>query len=257
LATVESRVFSIPARVPLTVRAETSSNGAHTDTSLNGSAAKGAPLNGTPQDVVASLTVNGNTIAPFPRPLREALKSVEQAVALPPLSRSAENIVELQPMAKEAAADKPAAGAVARGDSVSSTPLPKTEMGGASGESGSAKAEPSVASGTASARADALLDAVVDLVQQQPGALSVFASGSSFISGVGAKKLLEEAASATAAASATQTGAPPKLDRAAAELLRPMLRQWLADNMPRIVEEALRSELTEQTEGANPSPGKA
>ncbi|HET6321308.1 MAG TPA: DUF2497 domain-containing protein [Hyphomicrobium sp.] len=257
LATVESRVFSIPARVPLTVRAETSSNGAHTDTSLNGSAAKGAPLNGMPQDVVASLTVNGNTIAPFPRPLREALKSVEQAVALPPLSRSAENIVELQPMAKEAAADKPAADAVARGDSVSSTPLPKAEMGGASGESGSAKAEPSVASGAASARADALLDAVVDLVQQQPGALSVFASGSSFISGVGAKKLLEEAASATAAVSATQTGAPPKLDRAAAELLRPMLRQWLADNMPRIVEEALRSELTEQTEGANPSPGKA
>ncbi|HWK34393.1 MAG TPA: DUF2497 domain-containing protein [Hyphomicrobium sp.] len=69
--------------------------------------------------------------------------------------------------------------------------------------------------------------------------------------------MLEEAASAATTASANQTGAPPKLDRAAAELLRPMLRQWLADNMPRIVEEALRSELTEQTEGANPSPGKA
>jgi cell pole-organizing protein PopZ len=43
-----------------------------------------------------------------------------------------------------------------------------------------------------------------------------------------------------------------KLDRAAAELLRPMLRQWLADNMPRIVEEALRSELTSSV-----SPAKA
>ena len=39
------------------------------------------------------------------------------------------------------------------------------------------------------------------------------------------------------------------MDRAAAELLRPMLRQWLAENMPRIVEDALRSELTEQTQG--------
>lgn len=35
------------------------------------------------------------------------------------------------------------------------------------------------------------------------------------------------------------------LDDTAAELLRPMLRQWLDDNMPRIVERALRIELTQ------------
>ena len=51
-------------------------------------------------------------------------------------------------------------------------------------------------------------------------------------------------------------GAPPKMDRAAAELLRPMLRQWLAENMPRIVEEALRSELTSDA-GRRQGSGKA
>lgn len=35
------------------------------------------------------------------------------------------------------------------------------------------------------------------------------------------------------------------VESAAAELLRPMLRQWLANNMPRIVEKALRIELAE------------
>ncbi len=30
-----------------------------------------------------------------------------------------------------------------------------------------------------------------------------------------------------------------------AELLRPMLKQWLADNMPRIVEKALRIEVAQ------------
>ena len=38
----------------------------------------------------------------------------------------------------------------------------------------------------------------------------------------------------------------------AAELLRPVLRQWLADNMPRIVERALHMELAEGIKG----PGK-
>jgi cell pole-organizing protein PopZ len=43
------------------------------------------------------------------------------------------------------------------------------------------------------------------------------------------------------------------MDGAAAELLRPMLRQWLAENMPRIVEDALRSEMT----GGDKGPGKS
>ena len=51
-------------------------------------------------------------------------------------------------------------------------------------------------------------------------------------------------------------GAPPaKLDRAASELLRPMLRQWLAENMERILEDALRSELTDKSQGPK-GPGK-
>lgn len=39
------------------------------------------------------------------------------------------------------------------------------------------------------------------------------------------------------------------VESAAAELLRPMLRQWLTNNMPRIVEKALRIELAEVPPG--------
>jgi cell pole-organizing protein PopZ len=119
--------------------------------------------------------------------------------------------------------------------------------------------EASVAAAASSAPAEALLDAVVDLVQQQPGALSVFTSGASFIGGVAAKKAVADAIASVSAnkAEASVPGAPPKMDRAAAELLRPMLRQWLADNMPRIVEDALRSELTETTQGDGKGPAKS
>jgi cell pole-organizing protein PopZ len=88
---------------------------------------------------------------------------------------------------------------------------------------------------TSSARApsEALIDAVVDLVHKEPDSLSVFTSGSAFIHGVTGDEPHSD----------KPTVSPRKLDRSAAELLRPMLRQWLADNMPRIVEEALRSEL--------------
>ncbi len=41
------------------------------------------------------------------------------------------------------------------------------------------------------------------------------------------------------------------VESAAADLLRPVLRQWLADNMPRIVEKALRIEMAD---GAPPAP---
>jgi cell pole-organizing protein PopZ len=101
----------------------------------------------------------------------------------------------------------------------------------------------------ASAHTEALLDAVVDMVQQDPSKLSVFTSGASFIGGVGNKAKgshkPDVAGKADAPSVAGAPGAPPKMDRAAAELLRPMLRQWLAENMPRIVEDALRSELTD------------
>lgn len=81
---------------------------------------------------------------------------------------------------------------------------------------------------------EALVDAVVNLVQAEPSSLSVFTSGADFIRGVGSQDTGSVKPS---------PGAAGTLDRSATELLRPMLRQWLADNMPRIVEEALRSEL--------------
>jgi len=112
----------------------------------------------------------------------------------------------------------------------------------------------------ASAHTEALLDAVVDMVQQDPSKLSVFTSGASFIGGVGNKAKgshkPDVAGKADAPSVAGAPGAPPKMDRAAAELLRPMLRQWLAENMPRIVEDALRSELTD-TQGDGKGSGKA
>ena len=157
-----------------------------------------------------------STVAPFPRPARDATK----------------------PGSDTAQADK-APDQAAAVSSPATTPAPST------------KEE------KASAEAEALLDAVVDMVQQQPDSLSVFTSGASFIGGIAGKKHSELVAAATAAkekAVATAApGAPPKLDGAAAELLRPMLRQWLADNMPRIVEDALRSEITSGDKG----PGKS
>ena len=98
------------------------------------------------------------------------------------------------------------------------------------------------------APSEALLDELVDLVHNEPTSLSVFTSGASFIHGVGSSHHphADRAPEADKPSTAPQTmngAGAPKLDRNAAELLRPMLRQWLADNMPRIVEEALRSEL--------------
>jgi cell pole-organizing protein PopZ len=44
-------------------------------------------------------------------------------------------------------------------------------------------------------------------------------------------------------AAAAAVGDVRTLEDTVAELLRPMLRQWLDDNMPRIVEKALRVEI--------------
>jgi cell pole-organizing protein PopZ len=69
------------------------------------------------------------------------------------------------------------------------------------------------------------------------------------------------------AARPTQTGelvaSPPPiggvrtLDDTIIELLRPMIRQWLDDNMPRMVEKALRVELAASLEARATPPGKA
>jgi cell pole-organizing protein PopZ len=127
-----------------------------------------------------------------------------------------------------------------RADAPNAAPTPGGE---AAGPGRVADAEATKAKGGPS---EALLDAVVDLVHSEPSSLSVFASGSAFINGVA-----EDASFAGPGTELTAKN-PRKLDRAASELLRPMLRQWLAENMPRIVEEALRSELDNTHE---PDPG--
>ena len=58
---------------------------------------------------------------------------------------------------------------------------------------------------------------------------------------------------ASQVAVAIADGGERTLDDTVAELLRPMLRQWLADNMPRIVEKALRIEIA-QNLGAGDKP---
>jgi cell pole-organizing protein PopZ len=123
------------------------------------------------------------------------------------------------------------------------------------------------------AQSEALLDAMVNLVHNEPSSLSVFTSGSAFIHGISGDHIKRDdepsAALRPAAGDAAhhesealhgehhdladrQPGAR-KLDRSAAELLRPMLRQWLSDNMPRIVEEALRRELMNSQDGRRDS----
>ena len=109
---------------------------------------------------------------------------------------------------------------------------------------------------------EALVDAMIELVRKEPTSLSVFTSGAAFIGGVSEKGVgVEKSVAAHKKGQSTVLAPPvshaddsvPELDGAAAELLRPMLRQWLAENMPRIVEAALRSEITSGGKG----PGKA
>lgn len=173
-------------------------------------------------------------VAPFPRPLREVPKS-DDSEPLVPVAKPVETSSKPAEAASKAEVASTESEAVAA-PTVKDTPIVKSDALTLHGE--------------------ALLDAVVDLVQQQPSSLSVFTSGASFISGVvGAAKLAAEAkageAKPAAALPGPTEGAPAapqqKIDRDAAELLRPMLRQWLAENMGRILEEALRSELTDQT----------
>jgi cell pole-organizing protein PopZ len=116
---------------------------------------------------------------------------------------------------------------------------------------------PPVAPVAAHVPSESLIDAVMNLVQEEPSALSVFTSGADFIHGIHSAHESGSHAVPEFGASAEQAAIPAgtkKLDASAAELLRPMLRQWLAENMGRILEEALRSELkSSQKAGAPPS----
>lgn len=121
---------------------------------------------------------------------------------------------------------------------------PETAAGAAKPRAQGTSTAPEAAKAGKSSPSEALLDAVVDMVHSEPSSLSVFASGSAFISGVGEHPSPHPHPTALE----DKPKDPRKLDRAAAELLRPMLRQWLAENMPRIVEEALRSEFDSSQE---------
>lgn len=180
--------------------------------------------------------LNGATVAPFPRPVRDGMKASHPAPAADPDDKG-----DRQPVA--AAHDD---GSLAGSSGETNTAQPARDEPRARPEASAAQ----------TAASEALLDAVVDMVHKQPDTLSVFTSGASFINGVAAKSMSADNLAATMSG---KSGAPPKMDKAAAELLRPMLRQWLSDNMPRIVEEALRSELmsTQQAEGdTSRGPGK-
>ena len=106
-----------------------------------------------------------DNVAPFPRPMREATKPAADVQPAPAAEKAADKSAKSEP---SAASSEPAAAAVT-------------------------EAPVAAAAEASSAPAEALLDAVVDLVQQQPGALSVFTSGASFIGGVAAKKAVADA----------------------------------------------------------------
>lgn len=207
-----------------------------------------APLNGPLNSLSNGNAIGGGVVAPFPR----LLQPREVAPFQPPLTSKGGGWPG-RPVDDEAAAAGADDAQVGKATSPGIAQAPAS----ASPSIAHAASAVSVADAlgdAAQAKADALLDAVVDLVQQQPGALSVLTSGASFIGGVdGPKPGLPALSEAHLLASSP---APQKLDRAAAELLRPMLRQWLAENMPRIVEEALRSELNEQLSSSRSTPDK-
>ena len=50
------------------------------------------------------------------------------------------------------------------------------------------------------------------------------------------------------------SGQPRTLEDMVADMVKPMLQKWLQDNMPRIIEKALRVEVSEQQANANRKP---
>ena len=190
--------------------------------------------------------LNGATVAPFPRPVREGVKASHAATAADPASALPDEKGDRQ-LGSAALGEALAANAAV--NTAAAPEAAHVALSAALSEEPRTKSEASAAQTAAS---EALLDAVVDMVQKQPESLSVFTSGASFISGVSAKPTAVDNLVATMSG---KPGAPPKMDKAAAELLRPMLRQWLSDNMPRIVEEALRSELMSTQSGGDGGKG--
>lgn len=241
-----------------------------------GPATNGSPLNGTNVSPIGARPVNGSVNGPLnspfnngplngmpPRPMSPLSDAdrVSDEIADEVLGRVADRLSPKKPVAPSA--DDKTVKPDAAGSAFPTFDTPSAKAPGSTGlpdpegtaaptfakapEHGEA-ANADAASKASHTPSEALIDAVVDLVHREPDSLSVFTSGSAFIHGVG-----EDEDEASPGAQAAGDGAP--LDRGAAELLRPMLRQWLSENMPRIVEEALRSELmSSQASAAPPSP---
>jgi cell pole-organizing protein PopZ len=186
--------------------------------------AKGSRVTLTDAVAEVAATVERSLKAERTEKLREGDAKVPAVrVGLPPATVEPTSATERAP----AGADKPNTPAKPRADGVST----KTE------------AKPLDETGKR-APSDALLDAVVAMVDKEPDSLSVFTSGNAFINGITSREPgSREPGSLEPESKKLGPSMPRRLDSSAAELLRPMLRQWLSDNMPRIVEEALRSEL--------------
>ena len=225
------RVIAMPSRYPSTPAAITPAPA--TNGQLNGQGLNSQSLNGTsPASFGSRVGANGVQPARTTPPVEEPTPAKE-----PVVTRTETPAEEWQRVAPKAADPAPADVVKA----AISEPAPLT---------------------SAAAPSEALVDAMIELVRNEPASLSVFTSGAAFMKGVSEKGIgVEKSVAAhkrgestvpAAAASQADDGVPV-LDGAAAELLRPMLRQWLAENMPRIVEAALRSELTSGGKG----PGKA
>lgn len=243
------------------------SNGASANGSLlNGSSLNGgASVNGTASSPFASRPVSEG-LSQATRSLQERLKENKPAEALKGDARPASDKIDADKTdtdrADAARDDKPtlsarlaqespfdtdaAKGAPTSESKSASFDAPRPDAGALDAKALSEPPTPDATAGGSEDKdaapakpgpSEALLDAVVDMVQKDPSSLSVFTSGSAFITGVGDKPhdpIPQELVPVPG----------QKMEGAAAELLRPMLRQWLAENMPRIVEEALRSELT-------------
>jgi cell pole-organizing protein PopZ len=210
----------------------------------------------TPQTVLAG---DPTIIAPMPTPAVSEATSpgaepFKAEALMPPTALTGDDqplasVTKSEPVAKVASTER------------TSSSLPELGLGDASVPDPSADAVASalgaLAAGlAASARGSApeIVVATVDVppVEVQPAlppestvfdvapshSVSVLASGETFVAGV----------------ALTPMASSQALEDQAAELLRPMLRQWLDANMPRIVEKALRIEFAGETA---PSADKA
>ncbi len=274
------RVVTMPARFPTASSTDDAGHASSDGTAMNGKTALGlrplsrqtpsAPPETSSSEVRAEAPVNVEA------PVKVGAPAHAEAPPAPVAPSTAETIsipsspasVPFQSEVPEAVAEEPDEAVT---EAVAPAPAPQIVLKD-SGDALQALRRAAIASvATAAAKSadatspavhqpsEALVDAVVDMVHAEPSSLSVFASGSAFIHGVKADAHHDEHAPFAAPAGAgpaAKPGEERKLDRTAAELLRPMLRQWLAENMTRIVEEALRSEL-QSSQGSEKVPGKA